>query len=169
MKTIEDEERREFDEVVRRYEPTITKLCYFYAESAAEVADMRQDTLLNMWRGWQTFRGDSERATWVHRVCLNTCVSYVRRERKFREADHDLDTVEAVADDGADRREMLAEMHGLIRRLSVRERAVVLLWLEEFSYDEIAEVIGVSRNVVATLLFRIKQKLHRFNNEEESK
>lgn len=74
MKVIEDEERRQFDAVVRRYEPTITKLCYFYAENAAEVADMRQDTLLNMWRGWQTFRGDSERATWVHRVCLNTCV-----------------------------------------------------------------------------------------------
>lgn len=93
----------------------------------------------------------------------------VRRERKFRAEGYVLDAVEAVADDGADRREMLAEMHGLIRRLSVRERAVVLLWLEEFSYDEIAEVIGVSRNVVATLLFRIKQKLHRFNNEDERK
>lgn len=94
---------------------------------------------------------------------------YVRRERKFRAEGYVLDAVEAVADDGADRREMLAEMHGLIRRLSVRERAVVLLWLEEFSYDDIAEVIGVSRNVVATLLFRIKQKLHRFNNEDERK
>lgn len=54
---------------------------------------------------------------------------------------------------------MLRQMHDLIRRLKTRERALILLWLEDFNYDEIAEVVGVGRNTVATSLRRIKQKL----------
>lgn len=159
-------DRAEFEQTVKLYEPTITKLCYFYAESADEVADMRQDVMLNLWRGWGSFRGESQLGTWIHRVCLNTCVSYVRRERRHRHSPASPEAIAAIADDGDDRTALWQQMHSLISRLSTRERAVVLLWLEEFSYDEIAEVIGVSRNAVATLLFRIKQKLHRLNEEK---
>lgn len=151
----------EFQQMLARHEGAITKLCFFYADSPSEVADMRQDVLLNLWRGWESFRGDSALSTWVHRVTLNTCVSYTRRERKHRHTSESMPELLAVADDGDDRSELWREMHSRIRELNTRDRAVILLWLEDFSYDDIASVMGLNRNTVATLLHRIKQKLAR--------
>lgn len=151
----------EFQQMLSQHESAITKLCFFYADSPAEVADMRQDVLLNLWRGWESFRGDSALSTWVHRVTLNTCVSYTRRERKHRHVSESMPELLAVADDGDDRSALWREMHSRIRELTTRDRAVILLWLEDFSYDDIASVMGLNRNTVATLLHRIKQKLAR--------
>lgn len=156
-----DKERnkeREFEAMLERYGSSITKLCFFHSESPAEAADMRQDALLNLWRGWDTFRGDSQMSTWVHRVVLNSCVSFTRRERRYKNRS-DLNDVQAIADDGDDRSELWREMHARIRQLNTRERAVILLWLEDFSYEDIASVMGMNRNTVATLIRRIKEKL----------
>lgn len=157
----ENQKEAEFNRMLAEHAGTITKLCFFYADSPDEVADMRQDVLLNLWRGWESFRGDSTLSTWVHRVTLNTCVSYTRRERKHQQSREPMSEVLAVADDGDDRSELWREMHSRIRELNTRDRAVILLWLEDFSYDDIASVMGLNRNTVATLLHRIKQKLAR--------
>ena len=151
-----------FNRMIAEHSGIITKICFFYAESADEVEDMRQDTLLNLWRGWEGFREESKLSTWIHRVCLNTCVSYVRRERKHRKS---VPLPELIDDSEGDcQAELWMELRRQINTLSKRERAVMLLWLEEFSYDDIAEVMGLSRNGVATLLHRIKQKLINLNS-----
>ena len=158
MKTKEEE----FKRIIAEHSDIITKMCFFYAESADEVEDMRQDTLLNIWRGLETFQAQSAMSTWIHRVCLNTCVSYVRRESRHRNA---VPLPELIDDsDGTERAELWMQLRRQIDTLSKRERAVMLLWLEEFSYDDIAEVMGLTRNGVATLLHRIKQKLIRLNS-----
>lgn len=155
------EKEMTFEQMVEAYSPAITKICFFYAETADEVADLRQDTFINLWRGWESFRADANLSTWIHRVCLNTCVSYVRKESRHR---HKAQLPEIVDDTtGADRAELWLEIRRQINTLSKRERAVIILWLEEFSYDDIAEVTGLSRNAVATLLHRIKQKLIKLN------
>lgn len=153
-----NEKEKEFEKMLEHHGSSITKLCFFYSDSAAEAADMRQDALLNLWRGWDTFRGDAQMSTWVHRVTLNSCVSFTRRERRHKNRS-DLSEVQAIADDGDDRSLLWREMHGKIRQLNTRERAIILLWLEDFSYDDIASVMGLNRNTVATLLHRIKLKL----------
>lgn len=158
MKTKEEE----FNRIIAEHSDIITKICFFYAESADEVEDMRQDTLLNIWRGLDNFKAQSALSTWIHRVCLNTCVSYVRRESRHRNS---VPLPELIDDsDGAERAELWMKLRRQINSLSKRERAVMLLWLEEFSYDDIAEVMGLSRNGVATLLYRIKQKLIKLNS-----
>lgn len=154
----EGRKEREFEAMLEKHGSSITKLCFFYSDNPAEVADMRQDALLNLWRGWDSFRGDSQMSTWVHRVVLNTCVSFTRRERRHRNRS-DLSEIQAIADDGDDRSLLWKEMHARIRELNVRERAVILLWLEDFSYDDIASVMGLNRNTVATLIRRTKEKL----------
>lgn len=157
MKTKENE----FKQIIARHSDIINKICFFYAESADEVEDMRQDTLLNIWRGLDSFQEQSSISTWIHRVCLNTCVSYVRRENRHRNA---IPLPELIDDsDGTERAELWMRLRRQIDTLSKRERAVMLLWLEEFSYDDIAEVMGLTRNGVATLLHRIKQKLIKLN------
>lgn len=151
--------------MIAEHSGIITKICFFYAESADEVEDLRQDTLLNLWRGWDGFREESKRSTWIHRVCLNTCVSYVRRERHRRNS---VPLPELIDDsEGDGRAELWMELRHQINYLSKRERAAILLWLEEFSYDDIAEVMGMSRNGVATLLHRIKQKLIKLNSNPQ--
>lgn len=150
--------QREFEEMLEKHGPSITKVCFFYSGSPSEAADMRQEALMNLWRGWDSFRGDSQLATWVHRVTLNSCVSYTRRENRHKHTS-DLSEVQALADDGDDRSALWQEMHAKISTLNVRERAVILLWLEDFSYDDIASVMGLNRNTVATLIHRIKLKL----------
>lgn len=156
------DKEKDFNAMVATHSDAINKICFCYAASATEAADMRQDTLLNLWRGWQTFRGDSALSTWIHRVCLNTCVSYVRRENRHRHADIDR-LPEVVDESGEDRSELWAQLQSSMQSLSKRERAVMILWLEDFSYDDIADVIGLSRNGIASLIFRIKQKLINLN------
>lgn len=157
MKTKEELFRHE----IEAHSDAISKICFFYAESADEVEDMRQDVLLNLWRGWDSFKEEARRSTWIHRVCLNTCISYLRRESRHRNR---VSLPELIDDSGGrEQAELWAEVRRQIDTLSKRERAVVLLWLEEFTYDDIAEVIGMSRNAVATLLHRIKQKLIKLN------
>lgn len=151
--------------MIAEHSGRITKICFFYAESADEVEDLRQDTLLNLWRGWDGFRSESKPSTWIHRVCLNTCVSYIRRERHHRSS---VPLPELIDDsEGDGHAELWMELRRQINNLSKRERAAMLLWLEEFSYDDIAEVMGMSRNGVATLLHRIKQKLIKLNSNPQ--
>lgn len=150
-----------FEQMVAVHSATITKICFFYAESAEEVADLRQDTLLNLWKGWENFKFRSDVSTWIHRVCLNTCVSYIRKEQRHRNAAPLPEIIDETT--GDDRAELWIEIRRQINTLSKRERAVILLWLEDFSYDDIAEVTGLSRNAVANLLYRIKQKLIKLN------
>ncbi len=155
---MKDTKEIEFEQMLSEYGGIIARLCSFYADSKEEAADMRQDTLLNLWRNWDSFKGDSKLTTWVHRVCLNTCVSFIRREHTpLRKSSGSEIPDRPELSEGKD--ELIREMNGLIKRLKTRERALILLWLEDFSYDDIADVMGLNRNTVATLLRRIKQKL----------
>lgn len=135
----------------------IVKICFGYAGTKAELDDLHQDALINIWQSLVRFRGDSSVKTWVYRVTLNTCVSTVRRRRESPESDR-LELYNVI-DDSEERRRMVAEMHECIALLSPVDKAIVLAWLDEFSYDEIAEMVGMPRNTVATRLRRAKEKL----------
>ena len=163
-----ENKKEEFQDMVERYGATIARLCNVYADDDDEAADMRQDTLINLWRGWNGFRGDAQLSTWIHRVCINTCISFIRKDskrpgkkRKGEESD-----IPEQMEQADERQEMLRELNGLIKKLKTRERALILLWLEDFSYDDIADVMGLNRNTVATLLRRTKQKLIELKNNQ---
>ena len=148
---------RNFHEIVARYDDMIVKICFGYALTRAELDDLHQDALINIWQSLPRFRGDSSVKTWIYRVTLNTCVSTVRRRRELPESDR-LELYNVI-DDSDDRRRMVAEMHDCISLLTPVDKAIVLAWLDEFSYDEIAGMVGMPRNTVATRLRRAKEKL----------
>ncbi|MCM1094429.1 MAG: sigma-70 family RNA polymerase sigma factor [Lachnospiraceae bacterium] len=159
-----EDKEREFSEMITTYGQVIAKVCYFYAEDMDDFNDLRQESLINLWRGFDSFRGSSQRSTWIYRVCLNSCVSFFRKNRRKRDSVSIDKLPELIAPD-EDRAELMREMYALINRLSKSEKALVLLWLDQCSYDEIADVMGLPRNTVASRLRRIKEKLVKYSNE----
>ena len=152
-----------FENTVKKYSLMITKVCYYFASNLSELNDLRQDVLLNIWTGWDKFRNQSKPSTWIYRVCFNTCITY-RRKNKQRKNEVPLSNVLEVEDETSDI-EKYKEMHRLISMLDSEEKAIILMWLDENSYEEIADVIGIKRNTVATKLKRIKEKLVKMSNE----
>ena len=158
--TTEDD----FLRAVERNAGAINKVCYYYAHDAEEFTDLRQDVLANLWAYRSTFRGDSALFTWIYRISLNTCISALRR-RKRRGQRVGIEAISELMADDTDKARMHTEMHALIGRLSAEQKAIVLLWIDEMSYDEIAAIVGCPRNTVASRLRRIKEKLARWADE----
>lgn len=147
-----------FNRLVADYGDMISGICFSFASDGDEFKDLRQDALLNLWRGLSQFREASGLSTWVYRVTMNTCVSsYRRRTRVGRKVS--LSEVGELADAPDETRERVEYLHTLIGHLGAVDRSIVLMWLDERSYDEIAQVMGMNRNTVATRLRRIREKL----------
>lgn len=152
-----------FEILISDYSLLITKVCYYFANDISDLKDLRQEVLLNLWTGWEKFRMQSKPSTWIYRVCFNTCISFQRKNRR-RKNEVPLSSVLEIADETFDM-ERYKEMHRLIGQLGSEDKALILMWLDENSYDEIADVIGLKRNTVATRLKRIKEKLVKLSNE----
>lgn len=151
---------REFTELVRLHDDMIKRICFGYARTSEEFDDLHQDTLVNIWQGLPKFNGNSSVKTWVYRVALNTCVSSVRLRSRRIGAVPFYDVVD-FTDESAERAVEIKELHESISRLEPVDKAIVMMWLDEYSYDEIADTIGIKRNTVATRLHRAKEKLRK--------
>lgn len=151
-----DKERR-FTRLVRECKSTIYTVCYMFSKDEDEVGDLFQETLINLWRGFDSFEGRSDVRTWVYRVSLNTCISADRKKKRRKTVPLTMD-VNLFEDNDADSRQvqMLRER---ISMLQPFDRAIVLLWLENMSYEEIGKVVGISTKNVSVRLYRIKEQL----------
>ncbi|UOQ69918.1 RNA polymerase sigma factor [Hymenobacter volaticus] len=135
------------------------KVCHLYCHSPQDREDLFQDIVLQLWRAYPTFRGGAKVTTWMYRIALNTAITRLRKETKaapFAELGPEAFQVPAV-EDGS--REELAAMYRAIRRLSQVDQALTLLYLEDCSYREMAEVLGISEANVGFKLHRIKAQL----------
>ena len=147
---------REFEKMVREHKGTIYTVCYMFSSDKDEVADLFQETLINLWKGVNTFRGDADINSWIWKVSLNTCISHDRK-RKIRTEPLSLniDLFEDT-DEGTRQADLLRQR---ISKLGPFDRAIVLLWLENLSYEEIGLIVGISAKNVSVRLVRIKEQL----------
>lgn len=159
----ETKERDEqFLEMIRQNEGIIFKVASFYVDKEHPIGDLYQEVVLNLWKRYPSFRGESKYSTWIYRIALNTCVSFYRRNRiNVSYVDISTDIPDVV-----DNNEEIQELYKLINRLGKIERALVLLYLDDKPYKEIAEITGLSVTNVATKLSRIKDKLKQMSNGE---
>ena len=154
----------EFAQTVREHKGTIYTVCYMFSNNPDEVADLFQEILINLWKGFQQFRGDSNVKTWIYRVSLNTCISSERKKsRKVETLPLTMDiNLFSDSDDDTKQVKMLRDR---INKLGPFDRAIVLLWLENLSYDEIGAIVGISAKNVSVRLVRIKDQLKKMSNE----
>ena len=151
---------REFTALIKEHSRIINKVCFFYATDKMPYDDLRQEIYMNLWLGIGQFRGDSKLSTWVYRVAVNSALMAIRNYRsKLNTLPIDLcgNDMSSECDDA--QREQLKALYDIINTLRPIDKAIILLWLDEYPYDEIAEIMGIPRNTVATKLHRIKHQL----------
>ena len=153
---------KQFVDFVTEYKQIIYKICYIYATDSDSLNDLYQETVINLWKSFPRFRGECKASTWVYRIALNTCISFFRKSKSRPEVVPISVDLEAVVEE--DKTAQLHELYRMINRLGRLERALILLWLEERSYQEMADITGISRTNVAVKLNRIKEKLRTMSN-----
>ena len=148
--------------VIREYERVIYKVCYLYTTPNATLSDLYQEVVLNIWKAFPKFRKECKVSTWIYRIALNTCISFIRKEKNIPE----IVTLTQEADRSEEDDETQAMLRQLYRMINRLEKSIILLYLEEKSYEEISEITGLTVTNVATKLNRIKDKLKKMNKEE---
>ena len=154
----------EFAQIAREHKGTIYTVCYMFSNNEDDVADLYQESLVNLWKGFTKFRGESNIRTWIYRISLNTCISFERKKHRK------VDTIPLTMDinlfeDSDDDTKQVQLLKNRINKLSPFDRAIVLLWLENLSYDEIGNIVGITAKNVSVRLVRIKEQLKNMSNE----
>ena len=158
------ETEKEFINLIEQHSRLIYKICYMYASDSDELNDLYQEILINLWRSHGSFKGEAKYSTWIYRIGLNTCVSYIRQKSRRPSLVPLTVDLESIAED-ENNVEQLRELYRLINQLSKIEKAIALLYLEEKTYDVIGEIVGITRGNVAVKLNRIKTKLKEMSNQ----
>lgn len=158
------EKELEFNRIVKDNKAAIFTVCYLFSKDQDEVNDLFQETLINLWRGFDGFQGKCDVKTWIWRVSLNTCLTFERKKKRR------VDTLPLTMDinlftDTDDDTRQVQMLYRRINKLGMLDRAIILLWLENMSYEEIGEIIGISTKNVSVKLVRIKEQLKKMSND----
>ncbi len=150
-----------FTAMVGRYEKIIFSVCFFYASNKVPFDDIRQEVLISLYKGYRNFRQESSESTWVYKVCINTCLFTLRKlTPKVKTISFDEMPIVHFQDENDNEiKEKLEWLYSLIAQLNPMDKALILMWLDELSYDEIAINMGIPRNTVASRLHRIKERI----------
>ncbi|MCM1067644.1 MAG: sigma-70 family RNA polymerase sigma factor [Muribaculaceae bacterium] len=170
VKKQSTDKEAQFVAVTAQYKEVIAKVCYMYASAAAPFDDLYQEVLINLWQGLDSFRGEAKISTWIYRTAINTCITWHRRnDRHSGSSTLRLDELLTEPADTASGRVMLEEyreLYRLIGMLGPLDKALITLWLDEKSYEEIALIMGLSKGNVAVKMHRVKEKLSRLADAE---
>lgn len=154
---------QQFTRIVKENRSTIYTVCYMFSKDSDEVSDLFQEVLVNLWKGLATFANRSDLRTWIYRVSLNTCISDERKKKRHRTVPLSM-SINPFEDNDNDLRQVRM-LYKRINRLKPFDRALVLLWLENISYEEIGAITGISAKNVSVRLFRIKEDLKKMSND----
>jgi RNA polymerase sigma factor (sigma-70 family) len=152
----------EFEILVKKNKSIIYTVCYMFSKDYDDVSELFQEVLINLWKGYPKYKDTGNVRSWIYKVSLNTCISEKRKTKK--------NVVPLTIDaplfenDESDRRQV-EMLHKRISRLQPFDRAIILLWLENISYEEIGAIVGISTKNVSVRLVRIKEQLINMSND----
>lgn len=162
-KRLSEEAEVRFLEVLGRHEQIINKVIRIYGVDSENRSDLFQEIVYQLWRSYASFKGESSISTWLYRVALNTAITSLRKSKKLPEHTELDDQFQVISTpktfDASDRSEQVEQLYSAIRSLGEVDRAIVMLYLEELSYKEIADVLGLTEDNVGVKLNRIKTQL----------
>ena len=152
-----------FAQMVKEHKNTIYTVCFMFSKDSDEVNDLFQEVLINLWKGLEAFEGKSNIDTWIWRVSFNTCISQDRKKK--RNSPIPLSMGIDLFNDKDEDTKQVKMLYDRIHHLKPFDRAIVLLWLENMSYEEIAAIVGISVKNVSVRLYRIKEELKQMSNQ----
>ena len=162
-------EKDQFISVIKENQNLIYKICYSYCSNSENRKDLQQEILLQLWNSFSKFDGRAKLSTWIYRIALNTAISYYRNDSKHRDKKINIDTsiisfssFEYVPEQD----ENITLLYQFIENLNELDKALILLYLDDNKYKDIAEILGISETNVATKISRIKKILkEQFSNK----
>ncbi|KMT66875.1 sigma-70 family RNA polymerase sigma factor [Catenovulum maritimum] len=144
----------------------IIKICRAYTNSQEDFEDYYQEVCLQIWRSKDNFNQQCQWSTWIYRISLNVCLTYLKQSNKGdKHIVSDSLPDEVIDDSKAFVSDEINVLYNAIKHLSETDRAVILLYLEEKTYTEIADIIGSNSNNIGVRITRIKSRLHQFINQ----
>jgi RNA polymerase sigma-70 factor (ECF subfamily) len=156
--------KNEFLSIVKSHQAILYKVCRLYRDQREDEEDLFQEIVFQLWKSWPHFRGESKVTTWMYRIALNTALaSYRKRGVALSFIDAIPEHLHPEAYDEPSENEQ--RMYDALKTLAPPERAIVSLFLEEYSYKEIGEMVGITENYVGVQMSRIKQKLKTILNQ----
>ena len=154
----------EFTKMVNEHKRTIYTVCFMFSKDQDEVNDLFQEILIRLWNGFDTFRGESDVKTWIWRVSLNTCLNQEKKKSRLGERVELSVDINPYEDTDRDALQ-IRQLYDRINRLGLIDRSIILLWLENMSYDEIGAIVGISAKNVSVKLVRIREQLKNMSNK----
>ena len=149
---------KEFERQIRDHEGLIHKVCRMYAYSAEDRQDLFQEIVIHLWKSYQSFKGLSKFSTWMYRVAINTAITILRRKKDFITS-YEPEHLPHVADEKSSDDEQWNQLQEAIARLNEIEKAIVMLYMEDRSYDEMEDILGIPQGNLRVKMSRIKDKL----------
>ncbi len=152
---------KEFLKSVNEHQGILFKICRMYCTDNDDVNDLFQDMLLQLWQAWPSFKGASKLTTWMYRICLNTAIARLRKSSRSPAVQALTEAQYGVPDAGPQRLDILfdSELQAAIGDLNRVDKALIMLYLDEKNYKEIAEIMGFTESNVGVKINRIKTKL----------
>jgi len=164
MKTIKllEVEKDKFISVIKDNQNLIYKICYSYCSNSENRKDLQQEILMQLWNSFSKFDGRVKISTWIYRIALNTAITFYRNDCKHKDKKVTIDaSIISLSyfesDSGQD--ENILMLYHFIERLDEMDKALILLYLDDNKYKEIADILGISETNVATKISRIKKSL----------
>lgn len=158
----------EFVQMIHDNNGLILKVCNLYAATAQDRQDLYQEIVIQLWRGIHKFRNQSKLSTWMYRVALNTAISDYRKQRRtITTSDLQLFSND-VADTSVyiEKEEKLKSLYKAISHLQEIEKAIVMLYLDDKTYQEMEDILGINQNNLRVKMNRIKEKLRELTKSE---
>jgi RNA polymerase sigma-70 factor (ECF subfamily) len=156
-----------FKEIFQANSKKIYHLCYGYTGDDESANDLVQETFIKVWQNLDKFRNQALISTWIYRIAVNTCLSYLRIEKRHPKDELTDHIIETKGEEVSEKNEQVSSLYKCIAQLEENERFIITMVLDELPYAEIAAISGISEGNLRVKIHRIKQKLTEIYNKYE--
>ena len=158
--TVQTSKEKEFSQLVKDNQGLIIKVSRLYTNSPEDEQDLFQEIVLQLWRSYDSFKGQSKISTWMYRVALNTAITLFRKKTKSPQTDELMDFHQKnFMEDDDERQQQVSLLYKVVKMLPKVERAIVMMYLDDLPYKDIAENLGISEVNARVKMNRLKKTL----------
>ena len=156
-----------FKEIFQANSKKIYHLCFGYTGDDDAANDLLQETFLKVWQNLEKFRNQAMISTWIYRIAVNTCLTYLKSEKRQAKDELTPNIIENKVEEVSEKQEQIKTLYQCISKLEENERIIITMVMDEIPYPEIAEISGISEGNLRVKIHRIKHKLTELYNEHE--